>query len=276
MFREIAMALEPMAVNEAKGVEIRRSIGSDRLVLLDPFLLLDHLRVPYVPGVASVGFPRHPHRGIETLTLVFDGEVGHRDSLGNESTVGAGGAQWMTAGDGIFHEEKIVPGPSGNESLQLWFSLPRAEKRKAPAYLAAPASDVPEVSVGDAKVRVVAGSFGEAVGPLSGIAVRPRVLTVTLPANGRVELPSPPGDAAYAYLVQGGASVSGRSWPTPGLAVFTEGDGVVVEAGPDGASFAFVSARPLNEPVVQYRSFVMNTPDDIRETLDRLEAGTFA
>ena len=111
--REIAFIADPVIAPEAKGVDIYRSIGSERLIYLDPFMLLDHLKVDAAHLQEPRGFPRHPHRGIETLTYVFEGVMAHKDSLGNEGLVSAGGSQWMTAGAGIFHEEMLHPDPRG-------------------------------------------------------------------------------------------------------------------------------------------------------------------
>src|SRR5579871_3434407 len=142
--RSVGIVMDPKEANEAAGVTIRRTIGGERLVLLDPFLLLDHLTVAANEGgVSSVGFPRHPHRGIETLTYVFAGHVHHRDSLGNDSRVGAHGSQWMTAGGGIFHEEMLEIGADGCEAQQIWFNLPAAQKMIRPGYVAAHGADIP-------------------------------------------------------------------------------------------------------------------------------------
>jgi quercetin 2,3-dioxygenase len=192
--RQAGFVFAPTPTDEAPGVTIRRAIGGERMAILDPFLLLDHPTVAASSDV--VGFPRHPHRGIETLSYVLVGEVGHKDSLGNEGTVGAGGAQWMTAGNGIFHEEMLIPGPDGAEFLQLWFSLPRDQKRIAPAYVGAQANEVPEVVVVGATVRVVAGSFQGVEGPFHGIAVQPTVLDVSLEAGQSLDIPTAAGEAA--------------------------------------------------------------------------------
>jgi redox-sensitive bicupin YhaK (pirin superfamily) len=284
-FRPVAFVADPTAAEEAEGVTIRRTVGGERLVLLDPYLLLDHLYAPAGTEPRAVGFPRHPHRGIETLTYVFTGgKVHHRDSLGNDDAIGAGGSQWMTAGGGIFHEEMLEAAPGEEvEALQIWFNLPAAEKMKRPAYQAAKDGDVPEVALpGGASVRVVSGTVGGATGPFTGIAVRPTYVDVRLPAGASVELPAPAGETAFAYVVRGGVTfgdgAGAKAAAGPQLAVFgTGGDTVRATASGDGeARFVFVSARPLNEPVLQYRSLVLNTVDQVREALKDIENGTFA
>jgi redox-sensitive bicupin YhaK (pirin superfamily) len=280
--RPVGIVLEPEEVHEASGLTLHRAIGGERMALLDPFLLLDHLHVPASDSEAPpVGFPRHPHRGIETLTYVFAGRVHHKDSLGNDDGVGAWESQWMTAGGGIFHEEWLETGPEGCEALQLWFNLPAAQKMVRPAYRAARGGAISEVTLtGGAIARVVAGEIGGAAGPFGGIAVHPTCADARLPAGTTITLPAPQGEAAFAYLYRGTASFGegdpAREATAPRLIVFGDGDIVQATASHAGeARFLFASAPPLREPVLQYRSLVMNTVDEMRQALDDLENGTF-
>ena len=271
--RQPGFIFAPTPVDEAKGVTIVRAIGAERMAILDPFILLDHASVEKDSSV--VGFPRHPHRGIETLSYVITGEVGHKDSRGNEGTVGAGGTQWMTAGDGIYHEEMLIPGSDGAEFLQLWFSLPSAKKRIPAAYYGGPAHAIPEVASSGAIVRVVAGRFRDVERLFDGIAVDPTVLDIVLRPHATIEIPTALGEATVAYILRGSMNVGETSPSAPSLVVFTDGEGVSLTAGDVGARVFFVAAAPLKEPILQYRSFVMNTVEDIQETLERISAGTF-
>lgn len=243
------------------------------MAILDPMILLDHASI----GADSplVGFPRHPHRGIETLSYVLSGEVGHKDSKGNEGKVGAGGSQWMVAGNGIWHEEMLIPGPEGAEFLQLWFSLPKDKKRIPCGYYGGPSDAIPTVTEGEATIRVVAGAYQDQPGFFQEIVTQPTVLDVSLRPSGRIEIPVPVGDAVIAYVVRGTVRAGDRSATQPEVIVFGEGDSVEVTAGPERGRFLLVSAKPLEEPILQYRSFVMNTADDIRETVEMIESGTF-
>lgn len=270
--RKAGIIFEPTIADEAKGVEIRRAIGGERVALLDPILLLDHPSI--APGSPTVGFHRHPHRGIETLSYVLRGSVQHRDSMGNAGTVGVGGAQWMTAGNGIYHEEMLISGDDGAEFIQLWFNLPRDKKRIPAAYVGVEGSEIP--IIGKPPVCVIAGEYGGRRGPFQGIAVNPTVLDVTRGAGESIQIPTEPGAAAFAYVVRGSVSVEDRTADAASLVILTDGEQVTFTAGDAGARFLFVSAQPLNEPVLQYRSLVMNTVEDIRETLDMMDAGTFA
>jgi redox-sensitive bicupin YhaK (pirin superfamily) len=274
--RTIAFAFAPSVADEAKGVIRRRSIGGERLALLDPFLLLDHVTVDPAHDGGEIGFPRHPHRGIETLSYVIDGEVSHRDSLGNEGRVGAGGTQWMTAGNGIYHEEMLSPGADGGEFLQLWFNLPRSQKRIPAAYAGVPGANVPTVAGDGYSVRVVAGEFAGVTGAFVGIAVGPTVLDLTIEPGHSVTIPTTEGEAALSYLIRGSIPDAPKDDAGPQLLVFTDGSELTLTAGADGARLLFAAARLLNEPVLQYRSLVMSTPEDIQETYEMMASGHFA
>lgn len=281
--RTLALIAEPTRAAEAEGVTILRALGSERLILLDPFLLLDHLTV--APAEAPyLGFPRHPHRGIETLTFVVDGWVKHRDSLGSDSQVEVGGVQWMRAGGGIFHEEYLQAGSTGSEALQVWFNLPAAQKLTPAEYLAVEASALPELTLpGGARVSVVAGALDGVQGPVSRTGIQVTYLVVTLPAGASVTLPAPRSQTAFAYIYRGSVHFGERTVTAGHLAIFAdepivepEADVVVATAAHDTeARFIFLRATPLREPVFQYRSSVMNTVSELGQVADDLANGTF-
>jgi len=278
--RAVAIVMEPEEAHEAPGVLIKRSIGSEKLILLDPVLLLDHLGVDTNAGATPViGFPRHPHRGIETLTYVFAGKMKHKDSMGNEDTVEENESQWMTAGGGLFHEEMVETTDGVHNSLQIWFNLPAAEKMKPPRYQPGRNANIPIVTLANGGVvRVVAGEFNGTKGAFQEIAVRPHYFDVRLPAGAEVTLPALPGHMAFAYLYEGAAAFGEPETliEASRLVVFTDGEDVFVSAIQREARFIYVSAKPLGEPVLQYRSLVMNTVDQMKEALDDLQKGTFA
>lgn len=272
--RQAAFVYSPNEFEEEKGVNIYRSIGGERLAILDPIILLDHVKTD--PGSGRIGFSRHPHRGIETVSYVVEGEVGHSDSLGNEGVVGADGTQWMNAGNGIWHEEMLISGRGGGEMLQLWFSLPRARKRVSPTYTNGPTETIPVEKSSGATVRVIAGQYGETYGLFHGIETRPTILSITLDADASLDFPSKIGESAFAYFFRGSAFCGNKRADSPQMMILTDGGSLELRAGPEGARLLFVSARPLEEPILQYRSFVMNTPEDIQETVDMIESDTFA
>src|SRR5574342_138282 len=180
--RVIQVVAPPEPVVEGAGVRLGRSVGTRRLDHLDPFLLLDHFESTE-PADYQAGFPYHPHRGIETVTVVRTGEVRHRDSLGHHGGIGAGDIQWMTSGSGILHEEMPQVRPEGIAGLQLWLNLPAREKMTRPKYRDLAGDRLPEVETPEgARIRVIAGEAagGRLTGPVEGLAVAPKFVDVTL------------------------------------------------------------------------------------------------
>jgi hypothetical protein len=277
--RPVAHVVTPEPVVEGAGVHLRRSIGTRRLDHLDPFLLLDHFESAR-PEDYEPGFPYHPHRGIETVTLVRTGQIQHRDSLGHQGRIGAGDIQWMTSGSGILHEEMPQVRPEGIGGLQLWLNLPAREKMTRPRYRDLPASRLAETPLeGGARVRVIAGAAAEGrlVGPVEGLAVAPLFIDVTLPPGASFQETVPRGHTAFAYLDQGEARFGPepRAARAPALVVFADGDLVEVSAGPGGGRFLLAAARPLGEPISRHGPFVMNTRAEIEQALRDLRNGTF-
>jgi redox-sensitive bicupin YhaK (pirin superfamily) len=277
--RKVGQVVTPEPVVEGAGVRLRRSIGTRGLDHLDPFLLLDHFE-SVDPADYEAGFPYHPHRGIETVTLLRQGEIRHGDSLGHRGTIGAGDIQWMTSGSGIMHEEMPQARPEGIAGLQLWLNLPAREKMGRPKYrdLGADRLTATETASG-AIVRPIAGEAadGRLVGPVEGLAVEPKFLDVTLPAGTTFREAVPRGHTAFAYVDQGDVRFGPEHTPVqaPALVIFGDGDLVQAEAGLAGGRFLLAAARPLHEPIARYGPFVMNTRAEIEQTLQELRTGRF-
>jgi len=277
--RKIAEIVEPQAVVEGAGVRLKRSIGGRALNYLDPFLLLDHFQST-TPADYQAGFPLHPHRGIETVTYLLTGAVRHRDSVGNTGEIGPGDLQWMSAGRGILHEEMPQVRPEGVAGFQLWVNLPAKQKMSAPRYQNIHSSEIPIIERDrGASVRVIAGTVDGTRGPITGIVAEPSYLDVALAGEGSLVLPIPPGHSAFAYLFDGEArfGATERTLVTaPRLIVWGDGGSVEVHAEKNPTRFLLVSGKPLNEPIARYGPFVMNTPQEIQQTLRELQQGTFA
>ena len=276
--RKIARIVEPQAVVEGAGVRLKRSIGTRSLDYLDPFLLLDHFaskdRADY-----QAGFPLHPHRGIETVTYLLTGAVQHRDSVGNAGEIGPGDVQWMTAGRGIMHEEMPQVRPEGVAGFQLWVNLPKKDKMIAPRYQNVNANEIPVIKREDGStVRVIASSIDGVSGPISGIAAEPTYLDVLVGAEGSFNLPIPRGHSAFVYVFEGAGRFGADTTMVAAakLAVLGDGDNVAARSGERGMRFLLVSGKPLNESIARYGPFVMNTPEEIQQTLRELQQGTFA
>jgi hypothetical protein len=273
--RKVLRIIEPQAVVEGAGVRLKRSIGTRTLDYLDPFLLLDHFqsknRADY-----EAGFPLHPHRGIETVTYLLTGAVRHKDTLGNAGVIGPGDLQWMTAGRGILHEEMPQVRPEGVAGFQLWVNLPAKQKMIAPRYQNVNANEISEIRRdGGATIRVIAGTVDGVTGPIGGIAAEPTYLDVSLASGGAFVQPIPRGHSAFGYVFEGEARFGENLVAAPKLVVWGDGDNVEVSAEKNPARFLLVSGKPLKEPIARHGPFVMNTREEIEQTLRELRDGTF-
>jgi len=277
--RAVAQVIEPIPVMEGAGVRLRRSVATGRLDYVDPFLLFDHFGSDD-PRDYIAGFPFHPHRGIETVTYMLDGQVSHKDSLGNSGTIGGGDVQWMTAGSGILHEEMPKAGPRRLEGFQVWVNLPAKLKMTKPRYQDVAANRIPNLVRADGvEVRVIAGEIEGVKGAVKEIYADPEYLDVSMPPGRTFEQPVPRGHTALAYLFEGEAVIGpdedGKPLAATRLAVLGDGDIVSVRTGKLPARLLLLSGRPLGEPIARYGPFVMNTEEEIREALRELRAGTF-
>lgn len=278
--RKVANVIEPQFVIEGAGVLLRRSFGPSRANNHDPFLLFDHFAFNDPIEGPIVGFPQHPHRGIETVTYMLEGNVRHRDSLGNTGVIGPGEVQWMTSGRGILHEE--LPKRSENgvvNGFQLWVNLPARLKMSQPEYKEVGENDIPVVEKNGVSVRLVAGEYGGIAGPVTEIAAQPLYMDVTLDPGAAFSLPVAEGKYAIAYLFEGQALFGEEKQPVEAVRMveFDAGDSVRVEAGRDSiARFMFMAGLPFKEPVVPYGPFVMNTEEEIRQVFADIKNGTFA
>jgi len=264
---------------EGAGVHLKRAFGNQEVPLLDPFLLLDDFRSDD-PSKYLPGFPWHPHRGIETITYVIEGDVEHGDSMGNRGDITAGDVQWMTAGSGIVHQEM----PRGNAEgrmggFQLWANLPASHKMMDPRYRDVKRSEIPEVSVeGGAAVKIVCGRVNGVQGPVRDIVTDPEYLDVAVPKGARFTHPVKSGHTVFAYVVEGSASFDmerERQWGPESLVHFGEGDAVSITAEKAPVRFLLVSGKPIGEPVAWYGPIVMNTDEEIRIAFEEYRNGTF-
>ena len=281
---------------EGAGVHLKRAFGYHEVPQLDPFLLLDdfHSANPdeYLPG-----FPWHPHRGIETITYVLQGDVEHGDSMGNKGLITSGDVQWMTAGSGIIHQEM----PKGDKNsimwgFQLWANLPAAQKMMEPRYRDVQHSQIPEVTVaGGATVKVICGSVNGATGPVRDIVIEPEFLDVTVPPHATFNHPVKQGHTVFAYVIAGagyfdrerdpfsrevvGVNYFDMSRPcrcgTESLVLYGDGNGITVIAEAEPLRFLLVAGKPIGEPVAWYGPIVMNTQEELRTAFAEYEKGTF-
>ncbi len=295
--RPVTQTSKATPTMEGAGVHLHRAFGFTDPTMLDPFLMLDDFRND-VPAHYERGFPWHPHRGIETITYVLNGEVEHSDSIGNTGVLGAGSVQWMTAGSGILHQEM----PKGNalgqmHGFQLWANLPASLKMTTPRYQDVEGAEIPEIIDDDGtKVRVVIGEFWGKTGPVDGIAADPQFLDITVPAGVRKTFKVDTYRKAFAYVFEGSGSFRDASNPAGvllekevlgeevnirdlsgdrTLVQFGTGDEVTVQAGEQGIRFLLISGAPIEEPVAWHGPIVMNTQEELQQAMRDLRNDTF-
>ena len=270
--RTVHRLIKSIPASDGAGVKLQRSLGQSNFARLDPFLMLDEFSSDDAADYIA-GFPAHPHRGFETVTYILDGHMLHEDHLGNKGNLKSGGVQWMTAGRGIIHSEMPQQDRGRMRGFQLWINLPAKDKMKPAAYRDLEATDIPEVKLGaSGKVRVIAGNYAGTAAPVKPGATDATYFDVHLPAGATFTHAVPDGYNAFAYVYEGALD----GVPAHSAAVFTQQGDVRVMAGAEGARFLLLAGRPLNEPVVQYGPFVMNSREEIEQAIRDYQNGTLA
>jgi quercetin 2,3-dioxygenase len=272
--RTVTNVLKSQLTSDGAGVTLRRSIGSQMLEELDPFLLLDNFGTEN-PDDYIAGFPDHPHRGFETVTYMIKGLMRHRDNTGAEGLLKPGGVQWMTAGRGIIHSEMPEQSEGEMSGFQLWVNLPASRKMCEPRYQDIDPEDVPAVSREDGtQIRIIAGAVDGVEGPVNGIDIEPVYLDVSLSGGGIYQHDLPTGHTSFIYVFDGVVEVAGEPVASDHLAILSGGEQINVSSSM-GGRFILVAGRPFGEPIARYGPFVMNTKDEIRQAIDDFQNGRF-
>ncbi|WP_156754715.1 pirin family protein [Actinokineospora pegani] len=281
-WRKVHKVVRAAKFLEGEGFQVRRPFPSLDLAMADPFLLLDHMgAVEYGPGEAK-GAPWHPHRGFETVTYMIDGAMQHTDSIGGGGLITDGSTQWMTAGQGILHNEvppqDLVAAGGLFHGVQLWVNLPRALKLVQPRYqdIAATSASLIASDDGGALVRIIAGELDGHAGP--GSTYSPiTYLHATVSPGARLAMPWPRDFNALVYVLSGEGTVGPESRPLAEghLAVLTAGEALTLQAAPTPTPWEILilGGRPINEPVARYGPFVMNTRQELSQAFDDYQAG---
>jgi redox-sensitive bicupin YhaK (pirin superfamily) len=267
-----------MATSDGAGVKLTRVLTQPLQRRLDPFLMLDAFGTDN-PDDYIGGFPDHPHRGFETITYMIAGRMRHRDSAGHEGLLQNGGVQWMTAGRGVIHSELPEQEDGRMEGFQLWLNLPGKDKMSAPWYRDIQAAEIPEYTNAEGvTVRVIAGESHGVAGAVQRATTDPLYLDVHLPAGARFEQALPPGHNAFVHVYRGTAKVGDAPVAANRMAILANApdrDGVVLSAEED-TRLLLIAGQPLNEPIVQYGPFVMNSKEEIFQAVQDFQAGRFA
>lgn len=278
--RALKQIIPALDTSDGAGVRIKRSIGQRQTVRMDPFLMLDEFGSDQ-PQDYIAGFPSHPHRGFETVTYMIEGHMLHEDHLGNQGNLRNGGVQWMTAGRGIVHSEMPQQESGVMRGFQLWLNLPAAEKMKPAGYRDIQPEDIPVFNQAGATVKLIAGTLTvsgtEVKGAVTGGSTQPIYADVHLEPGAKVSLPVPETLSAMLYLYEGAAHlITGEERSALSLSaanVMADGDEVMLEGGDAGARLLLIAGKPIGEPVVQYGPFVMNTREEIEQTLRDYQTG---
>ncbi|HEX5573125.1 MAG TPA: pirin family protein [Nitrososphaeraceae archaeon] len=282
--RSIRLVTKSNETPEGDGFLVHRSFPSQSIRNLDPFLLLDEMGPLDLLPYESKGFPEHPHRGFVTVTYMLEGRFEHKDSQGNSGKLGPGDVQWMTAGSGLVHSEmperEFAKSGGRLHGFQLWINLRKTDKWNKPDYQDVPSTKIPQVSTSDGKVsvKVIAGNFGEAKAVINTLTPI-LYLHFTLQPGGEVVQSVPENLNAFAYVI-GGKGLFGNDKTAvdeKNLIVFkNDGGNISIRESDDAKSpldVLLVAGMPLNEPVVQYGPFVMNTREEIDKTLEDYRNG---
>ena len=265
------------------GFPVRSLFSYDSLGRhVSPFLLLDYAGPAlFEPSDTPRGVGRHPHRGFETVTIVYDGEVAHRDSTGAGGSIGPGDVQWMTAGAGIIHEEFHSPdftrrgGPL--EMVQLWVNLPARDKRAAPGYQHLAKTDIPVVELADGAghLRVIAGEYAGRKGPARTFTPVD-VWDLKLKAGTDIELTVPEGHTLALIVLHGSVRTGqDQSVREAQMALYHREGSRFSIASESDAAVLLLAGEPIDEPIAGYGPFVMNTKEEIREAIDDFNSGRF-
>lgn len=263
------------------GIPVRQPLPAQQVDQFDPFLLLHHARLqaPRHVDPRHAGIGPHPHRGFSPVTFIFKGGVHHRDSRGNDSVIYEGGAQWMNAGRGIIHSERppadIHERGGIQELIQLWINTPAQHKMDQPMYFPVSAEEVPEIQTPDNRVtiRLFAGELLDKKGPVPS-QIEVIAATLFFDLSGKVQIPLPPHHNVMLYLLDGEVNI-GDYGKTEGLHLVlfnNDGDGLMIE-GVQPTRALLLSGKPLNEEVVSYGPFVMNTQTQILEAMRDYQMG---
>lgn len=265
---------------DGAGVKLRRSLGSNPHLRMDPFLMLDEFYSDD-PNDYLAGFPSHPHRGFETITYMLEGRMRHEDHLGNSGLLETGGVQWMTAGRGIIHSEMPEQKEGRMRGFQIWLNLPAEDKMMPAGYEDIPAEKMARVALEKGgHIKVIAGEAQVADQQVKGVInpdgnkrTDPQVWDIVLNANETVSFVPKAHWQGGLYLYDGIANLAETELPPRSMAVLTPGESITLVAGSEGARLLFLAGRPLKEDIAQYGPFVMNTEAEIIAAIQDYQTG---
>ena len=264
-----------MQTSEGAGVTVHRTIGTPALRNYDPFMMLDQIGSDN-PDEYIAGFPEHPHRGFNTFTYMIDGDMEHKDSMGNTGNLGPGGAQWMKAASGVIHSEMPRQEDGLMRGFQLWINLPAKNKMDAPEYHEYKSDAFPVINTLNYKAKIIAGHIGDISSPIVDNLTHVSFFDVTLNAGKNFQHELSETHNSFLYIFEGSGNLNGRDVAQNTLIVLSTEDKVSdFIAAEQGARLLLISGKPINEPMVQYGPFVMNTREQIDEAMIDYQSNNF-
>ena len=275
-FGKIINAIE---TSDGAGVRLKRSLGTNALPILDPFLMLDEFGSEEGADYIA-GFPNHPHRGFETVTYMLNGKMQHKDNKGNEGVIETGGVQWMTAGKGVIHSEMPLQKEGLMRGFQLWINLPSSKKMCEPRYQDIRPEDVPEIKYNNGNfIKVISGSIKDdndnnVFGCVKDIITNPIFLDVHLKKGNNFSYSIPSNYVGFIYTYEGSISMQGTILHSHQLGTL-EGHQIEISSSSEDSKFILLSAIPINEPVARRGPFVMNTQDELMQAYLDFSSGLF-
>jgi redox-sensitive bicupin YhaK (pirin superfamily) len=272
--RSVLATLPGMPTSDGAGVKLTRVIGQQALRHLDPFIMLDRIHSDDPNGYIA-GFPDHPHRGFETVSIMLQGNIRHRDSKGNHGLITGGGAQWMTAGRGIVHSEMPEQAEGLLSGFQLWVNLPSQEKMCPQYYQDLQPQQIAEASLGNGSAaRVISGHANGVNGPVRMRPTDPTLITLALADDKPFELELPRDHTAFAFVHAGAVTIGEKTISEGNLAILGPGNRLKLQARDMRAGVLIAAGKPLREPIVQRGPFVMNSEAEIQKAFADYRAGT--
>ena len=272
---EIDKIINPTPASDGAGVKLKRSIGVEPNYY-DPFLMLDEFGSEN-PDDYIAGFPPHPHRGIETVTYMLEGHFEHKDSIGGQGKMSPGDVQWMKTGSGIIHSEMPAMKEGKLQGFQLWINMPAKLKMNKPEYIYIDAAKMSVHKDNDKQVKIIAGKFEKAEGPVKGHNVEPIYFDVELNKNKEFSFSLPPTHNSFIYLISGEIYVGERKHNKlidSTLILLDKGEILKVRAR-SNSKFLLISGKPIKEQIARGGPFVMNTKEEISQAVEDYHAGRF-
>ncbi len=276
--REIKTIIHSKTTMDGAGVELNRVFGYTETPLFDPFLLLDDFGSDD-PDKYIAGFPFHPHRGIETVTYLLEGEVEHQDSIGNKGVITPGGVQWMTAGSGIIHQEMpSITNSNTMRGFQLWLNLPSSKKMMNPRYQNLSKDQIPAIiSEEGITARIICGNFAGVIGPVEDIVTDPEYIDFTLLPEKELVKETKTDHTVFTYIIEGEALVSNSNKKVMkgSVVLYEKGNAIKLKAGPEGVRILHCTGKPLSETIAWKGPIVMNSDEELEQAFTELQNNTF-